>query len=177
MWTDSLYRQRLVFLKPLLELSIDPVCVVNEKKEVVYMDLAMKSLLGLKGRELRKRMIFCDLLKLPICSPKANGECRDCQIDKVIKKAHNIRIDEVPATRGTKKLRVSIKASAIHDAGGKVIGAVISVRDTSGEVLLQAKYHKILDVLKVQEQQIHDLEEKVHSLYSSLRRARNISNI
>jgi hypothetical protein len=169
MLADDELKKLIKDVMPLLEISLDPICIVNHLNEIVYMDLPMKSLLGLKGRELRKRNVFCDVLKLSACQTH-------CQIQHVLDTGHPFRLDELPASRGPKKLRVAFKAIPLFrtrgEDKGKPVGAIITVRETTGEVLLQAKYHKLMEMLKERDDKISTLEERLNALQTSIRRHR-----
>lgn len=149
-------------LLPALEASLDPVCVVDHECRVVYMSQSMRSLLGVRPRDLaQKKPVFCDLITLTACKAK-------CRIEQVIQSGEAFRLDETPAVKGETKLRVGIKAAPLLP--GK-LGAVIHLRDTSAEILLQAKYHKSLQIIEEKDLMILQLEEKVQALQRTLRNA------
>jgi sensor histidine kinase regulating citrate/malate metabolism len=155
-------------LGPAIRSSLDAVCVVNERAEIVHMNRAAKALLGLRKSSSQKKPVFCGLLKLAAC---AGG----CQIEKAIRKAQPFRLDEAPAALGDTKLRLTLQAVPVFAPGdsksSQAIGAVINVRDTTAEVILQAKYHKVVDLLVERELTIAEQEDKIHSLQSTLKRA------
>ena len=51
-----------------------------------------------------------------------------------------------------------------------LLGAIFTMRDSSGEIVLQAKYHKLKEALEQREDQILVLEEKL----SAIRRSRKV---
>lgn len=137
------YKLRLDKMKPALEAVLDPLCVVNHKNEVIYANLAMKGLLGLTGKDLKEYPVFCDRVKLPACE-------KECQIQHAIDSQEMLRLDETPSTKitpkGHDKMRAIVKVVPFTE--DQLKGAIITLRDTTGEVLLQAKYHKILQILQ-----------------------------
>jgi hypothetical protein len=161
-------------LKPALEASLDAVAMVDSSNRLVYANVAMRGLLGVSTQQLKKAPVFCDLLKLSVC-------VKSCEILGALKSGETLRLDETPASRRGEKLRVLLKAVPLFDLSGsdsksatKPVGALISVRDTTGEVLLQAKYHKILQMLADKEEQITDLLDRLNTLRGTLRRARGV---
>lgn len=156
-------------MKPAFDASLDPVCIVNTSNQILFYNLAMKSFLGLRNRELGKKLVFCDLLKLSVCEPS-------CQVKHLLQTGMPIRIDESPAAKGRDKLRLSLRAVPILDPEAKLntppLGAVITLRDTTGEILLQAKYHKLLELMVEKDAKIADLDEKLQAMRTALRRAR-----
>ncbi len=167
--SDSAKLKRLVIrLKTALDASLDPVALVNAENRIIYVNLAMKSLLTLKGRDVRQKPVFCDLLKLAACSKK-------CQVLESIRTQSAVRLDEVPAVLGGKKLRVVLKAQPLVDPDSPAkgaIGSIVTVRDTTAEILLQAKYHKAYQLLQDQIAESERLKERISYLEASLRRAR-----
>lgn len=159
-------KQILVEMKPALDSSMDCVCVVDIAGQVIYCNTPMRAFLGLRNRELGKKPVFCDLIKLSACDSA-------CQIDQVIQTGAVVRLDESPASKGKDKLRVSLRALPLFDEdGSKRIGAIITLRDTTGEVLLQAKYHKLLEIAVQKDAKIAELDEKIQALQLSMRKAR-----
>lgn len=153
-------------LMPALDASLDPTCVIDPDCRVVFMSQSMRTLLGVRPRDLaQKNLVFCDLIKLTACKD-------GCKIAQVIKTGEPFRLDETPASRGDTKLRVGIKVGALKTEGETAAaGAVICLRDTTAEILLQAKYHKSLQIIEEKDLTILDLEEKVQALQRSLRNA------
>jgi hypothetical protein len=148
---------------PAIEGSLDAVCVVNHASEIVYLNGPMRTLLKLRPSAQDGAVKFCDTVKLSIC-----GE--SCQIAASIKDAKTARFEEIPASRGDEKLRVTLKVAPL---GEPSIGALITLRDVTGDFLLQAKYHKTLGVLEEKDHKISELETQVTSLKAALKRARH----
>jgi hypothetical protein len=161
-------------LKPALEASLDCVAVVNAVNQVVYANLSMKNLLGLKGRELKRLPVFCDILRLAACE-------QSCQVLEMIQSGTVLKLDEAPCVVGEQKLRVILKGVPLFaaDLSGlprtaldAPIGAILSLRNSTGEILLSAKYHKSLQIIRIHENRIAELEDKLNKAQSVLRRAR-----
>ena len=162
------YKALVAVLKPAFEASLDPICVVNGENRIMYMNMQMKNFLGIRLKDLENGVIFCDLVKLSSCRER-------CQILESIQSAAAMRFDETPATRGADKLRVSLKTVPLLDGPSRAslpVGAIITLRDTTGEILLQAKYHKLLELIHQKAERIEALEDKIESLRKSLRGAR-----
>ncbi|HUP57129.1 MAG TPA: PAS domain-containing protein, partial [Bdellovibrionota bacterium] len=159
--------------KPAIDACMDPICVVDAGNRIVYFNLPMRSLLGVRPRQVQdKKICFCDIVKLAVCKPS-------CQIMEVLESGGSARFDETPATRGEDKFRLTLKATAFNQPGtgkkGPIMGAIISVRDVTGDFLVQAKYHKALQLLEQRDTRIAELEEKADTLRLALRRARENS--
>lgn len=155
-------------VKPAVDASMDAVCIIDTEGKLVYYNLVMKSFLSLKNRELTKQPSLGDLLKLT-----AEGSS---QLRELFEKGTMVRLDESPASRGKEKVRISFRAVPLYDPAkslkGAPIGALITLRDTTGEILLQAKYHKLLEMMMEKDSKIADLEDRLKALRSSLRKAR-----
>jgi hypothetical protein len=169
---EARLKKTLESILPNLTASLDCVCVVDKSNHIVHMNLAMKSFLGLRGGRSSKTPVFCDVLKLVACE-------KGCQILDAIdtgNTGNTLRLDEAPATRGDAKLRVLVKVIPLHDVDEKVpsepVGAMITLRDTTGEVILQAKYHKTMQLLSEKDSKIRALDDKITDLQAALRRAR-----
>jgi transcriptional regulator with PAS, ATPase and Fis domain len=166
--TDARLKKVLSGLKPFLEASLDPICVVDAAGKIAYVNLGMKNLLSLRGSDLKKGIEFCSTIKFAACQT-------ECQIKHALSSSRPLRLDETPAQRGGEKLRVALKAVPLRDPEGEApgaIGAIIVLRDTTGEVILQAKYHKLMHVVGEKDLQIAELEGRIEKLQAVLRRAR-----
>ncbi len=153
---EETLEELLPTLLPAFEASLDPLCIVNRGGQIIHDNSAMRTLLKLRPKMLRQGVVFCDLVKLTACQSS-------CQIINAIEACEVVRLDETPAVIAKAKARLIVKCVPIvgvnsNDANRKrkssvkeAIGAMISVRDTSGEIVLQAKYHKALHLLDEQE--------------------------
>lgn len=144
---ESKLKSRISQMRPALDACLDPVGVVNAQNQIVYSNLPMRSLLGLSGKDLKSQPKFSDRFKIAGFESKGGQKC---PVAAALSQEELIRLDEAPAVRqgskGAEKLRVVLKVVPFEVEG--VTAAVVVLRDTTAEVLLQAKYHKILQVLQ-----------------------------
>lgn len=159
----------ITLLKPAFNASLDAIGVLDVECRLRFANPLMRSLLGLSVREVSKAPVFCDCIKLDACAA-------GCEISKVIAKSRDLRLDETPAQRGQAKMRVSLKAVPLYypgkQKGPNPLGAIISARDTSGEILLQAKYHRAMLLLQEKDLEIENLAERLKAKEEVLRRSR-----
>jgi PAS domain-containing protein len=159
----------ITLFKPAFEVSLDAIAVIDEFCRVRYANGQMRSLLGLTARELSHAPIFCDCITLAACQPK-------CELQKVIDSGKGLRLDESPAERGDNKMRITLKAAPLYypgkQKGPKPLGAIVTARETTGEILLQAKYHRAMLLLEEKDQEILELADKLRSKEETLRRSR-----
>lgn len=158
-------------LKALIELwspawdaSLDSYCVVNAQNEIVHADLTMRSFLGIKGKRIPEKLIFCDLLKLAACSDQ-------CKILGAIKSGQPLNLGEAPAQLREEKLRLMLKATPLSDPqspGQAPIGAVIFVRNTTQDVVLVAKYGKTQRLIEEKDQVIATRDAEIESIRNRL---------
>jgi PAS domain-containing protein len=153
-----------------IDASLDPVCIVDASNHILYFNLPMRSLLKLKLRQIQeKKICFCDVLKLSVCSKR-------CRILEALATAEIARYEEIPAARGPDKFRMTVKVAPYREVNsgknGPVVGAFITIRDVTGEFLVQAKYHKALEIIEQRTEEIQDLEFRVRSLQQTLKRSR-----
>lgn len=165
--SEEFLKRYHAIVKTVMDASMDPVCIVDRQNQILHSNLPMRSFLGIRTRELGKKPVFCDLVKLSICEP-------GCQLRTVLDQGSVVRVDESPAARGTEKLRISLRAVPIYAGGERKtpVGALITLRDTTGEILLQAKYHKLLEMMAAKDTKVAGLEERIRALRTALRRAR-----
>lgn len=158
-------------IKPTLDLTLDPMCVVDVHNRIIVANLHMKSFLGLMVKDMRKFPVFCDRIKIGACE-------KECQVVAAVKKGKRLELDEVPAVRGKEKLRIWLRASPLFPIGHTpernmgALGMLIVVRNTTAELVLQAKYHKLVEMISERERQIGDLEYRLSALQGSIRKAR-----
>jgi PAS domain-containing protein len=163
MLVDPAFRALLKPMTDALECSLDAVCVVDPDGKIAYLNPQMRALLKVTARTLKQSQKFCDLIKLAACE-------KSCRIAHVIASGERVRLDEAPAACGGRKMRVMIQAVPLRGEG-KTLGAVITLRDTTGEILLQAKYHKSARMIEDLETQVRDLTDKFREMQERLRRA------
>ncbi len=66
-----------------------------------------------------------------------------------------------------------LKVSPIPDPDSDdVLGAVLFMRNTTAEIVLQAKYKKLIQLAGQREEMVRDLQTRVESLMSSLKHGR-----
>lgn len=144
-------KKYLLYMRPALEASLDPVAVVDSTGTIVFSNPAMRIFLRSGQRKSRMHQKFCERVKLAICQPK-------CQLMRILQKPDIVRVDETPAVIGAEKMRVSVKMVPIVDPDVSdtaiIVGAVVSVRETTGEILVQAKYKKTLKLLQDKDAEI-----------------------
>jgi hypothetical protein len=169
---DNSLKVTITLFKPVLEASLDAVAVLDRACRVRYANSSMRLLLGLSARELARAPIFCDCVTLAVCATH-------CEIQRVADGGKSLRIDESPAERGPKgedKMRVSLKALPLFypgkQKGPEPLGVIVSARETTGEILLQAKYHRAMLLMQEKDQEIMDLSDRLKLKEDVLRRSR-----
>lgn len=157
--------------EPVLESSLDAVAAVDCSGQVVYCNIAMRTLLKLRPRQLKQGASVFEALKFP--AQKVHP------VQVVLDGGGPVRLDEAPAEIGDQKFRVSLKAVAARmprrgSGGGEevapLLGVLLQLRDTSGEILVQAKYHKVMEKLEEKDDQIARLDKKVRELREKIAR-------
>ena len=159
------------YSRPALQAVLDGICVLDCQHRVVYCNLAMKSLFGLSARALAQKPDFCSLIELSGC----RHDRGKCCLNPVLEKGEELVFAETPAVRDGEKVRISLHAVPVLSVGRDTetpLSAVVSLRDTTGEVLLQAKYHKLLELLEHKDEQLETVSTKLAELRERLVRAR-----
>ena len=155
---------------PVFSSHVDPICIVDGSNKIVYQSLAMGSLLGIRRRDLARGAVFCDVVKLSVCQ-------KGCEVLKAIRSGVPLRLDEAPARIGGNLCRLTVRVTPFREPSAPrsadCIGAVITARDTTGDVLLLAKYHKLLSMVEQRDDRLAELEEEVQKLRGVLRRSRS----
>jgi hypothetical protein len=165
--SDTKIKQMIKALQPAFETAMDPFCVIDDKCGVVYMNRPMKALLSVKPRQLQANMHFCKFIALSACS-------ESCKVERIVSHEEPLRLDESPAVLNTRKIRILLRGMPLYEEGsrsGKPIGAIISMRNTTGEILVQAKYHKLGLILEEKDIRISELETQVKNLQLTLKKA------
>lgn len=153
-------------LKMAIEVSLDPVLIVDTEMRIIYFNTAFKALTQLTRRELATGTDFLKLIRF-------GGGVQSQRMRNVVEKSEVMRLDEAPAEVGKRKIRVTMKAVPVFDPDDpekEPIGALVAIRETTGEVLVQAKYHKIRQLLEEKDLAIDDLRDQLHRLRDSYRR-------
>lgn len=149
---------------PAWDASLDGYCVVNPSNEIVHADMTMRSFLGIKGKRIPEKLVFCDLLKLSVC-----GDA--CKVLASIKSGQPLHLGEASAQLKDEKLRLMVKATPLLDPeapGQAPIGAVIFVRNTTPDVVLVAKYGKIQRLIEEKDQVIATREAEIEAIRARL---------
>lgn len=170
MAADVIFQHLLDLLGPALRVSLDPLAIVDDTGRLLYCNGPMRAFLELKGKAAVKTARFQEKLQI-----HDSGGLHP--VDRALVTGEEIRLDEEPATKASgQKVRILFKAVPLFDPtqpeARKVFAAIVSLRDTSGEVLLQAKYHKLLEMQDDKELEILDLKEKLSGLMESMKRHR-----
>lgn len=151
---------------PALEVSIDAVGVVDRNGVFVYLNPALRSLIGARPRDIRKGVSVFNVIEFPGSDAHP--------VATVIETGEPVRVDEAAILLRGEKMRVVIKAAAarIHRARekGPILGAIIQLRDSSAEIIVQAKYHKVMDLLGERDAEISALKRKVRGLQEKISR-------
>ena len=155
-------------MKTALEASLDAVCILDGDCRIIYLNPILRSLMGLRGREVAKKPIFCDKIVLTACKS-------GCKLEESLKKNEILRLDETPAEVNGNKIRLLLKALPIPAQPGKTdstappIGMIVSVRDTTAEILVQAKYHKLKMMVEERDMKLVELQNEIKALRDSYR--------
>lgn len=160
-WTASLKKRILEQYKPVMDSSLDSICLVDRKGRIVHFNLAMKNFLGLPAHKLKESPVFCDLLKLAACDG-------GCCIRNVIDSGQGVRLDEAPGQLGAHEVRVAIKIVPVY-SGKKTVGGLVTLRPTTAEAQLQEKYHRIMEMVSQQEAKLGELEKKFKDIRSAIK--------
>jgi PAS domain S-box-containing protein len=158
-------------LSPTIVGSLDPVAVVDNEGVVVHANKAMKNFLGLKGKTIRGNPVFSIIVHL---TEHNNVD----PIEEVIKTGEIYQKDQAPAEVDGEKKRLLIKAYALKDlSGSNIVGAFIILRDTTGEVLLSAKYQKVMKENEDLKKKVEKLENQVDGLKQTIYDVANVDRI
>lgn len=139
---------------PVIQVSMDGICLIDHEAKIIRCNQVMMNILGIRKRELSHGVVFTRYFKLA-----AKDDI--CPIAEVICSGKAISLDEVPAEIDKKKLRVLLRGMPVFSyslKGDLPIGALISLRDTTGEILVQAKYHKAIQLLEEKDRELLDIK-------------------
>jgi len=166
---DNSLKVTITLFKPVFEASLDGIAVLDVDCRIQYANSSMRSLLGISGRELAKSPVFCDCIILSACAAQ-------CELQRVANTGATLRLDESPAERGEDKMRISLKAIPLYypgkQKGPTPLGVIVSARETTGEILLQAKYHRAMLLMQEKDQAILELADRLKLKEDVLRRSR-----
>ncbi len=135
------------------EVIIDPLFVVDAKREIVHFNRAFYSMLprgvarGLKGKSID------DVLSLDL------GGDEPCVVRRCWKAAKHLRLDEIGGKiqRTDKSLTFIVSALPFFDESGEPTGAAIALRNVTDEAQVQVKYQDMLDNAKREREELEHL--------------------
>jgi hypothetical protein len=145
-------------LTPSFEAFLDAVCLTDATGSILHANAAMRILLGLQTKQLSRVPAprFQDFVTLPTV-PGNNP------FDPKLFEKGCFRLDEAPATKASgEKARILLLVTQVRDiASPQTVGHFINIRDTTAEILLQAKYVKLQQILEKKEAEIQDLRHQL----------------
>lgn len=148
-------------LIPAIEASLDCICITDASGRIVHYNSLFKTTTQLRVRELSKAPLFDQVFRFN------DGEGKKFSLPGLTRTGEAVKLDETPiqikSDKGTLKIRGLLRIIPLEHSG-QVIGTMVSLRDTTAELLLQAKYKKIQDQLVKKEADITQLREKVRAL-------------
>ncbi|MBN19961.1 MAG: hypothetical protein CL678_01650 [Bdellovibrionaceae bacterium] len=143
--------------------SIDPVAVLDTSGTIIYLNQPMKTFLGFRSKNRAIGLKIHEVFKL-------NDKTAEHRIKDSYTQGDSFKLHEIPATSGERKVRVSIHCAPIKE-NGEIVGGYTTLRDTSSEFLVQAKYHKVIHLNETQKIEIENLQDRVKKLQTTLRKA------
>ena len=157
---------------PILEVFLDPFCVVDIGGNVVDFNIAFTELVGESHRHIRKTRLLTQLVKF-------HGTTNP--FIEVVSTGRALRIDAVSASsKAHSDAKLDIGAVPILSKGGLIIGALITLRNVTADHNLLQKYgdtkkESITDGLTGLFNKIHMEEEINKALKLSLREKKPVS--
>lgn len=119
-----------------LDIFLDAYCVVDISGNVVDFNIAFTELTGESHRKISKIGKLSELIKIDSALPVSPAQ-------QVMATEKSLRLDEVKAsTKAYPELNLIIGAVPIFGAGEGVVGALVTFRNVSAEMLLQQKYEE-----------------------------------
>jgi PAS domain-containing protein len=148
-------------LTPSFEAFLDAVCVTDATGAILHANPAMRVLLGLQTKQLSRTPPpkLTDFLTLP--SVPGNNPFAPALFEKGA-----LRYDEAPATKvdGGERIRILLLITQIREPiTQEVQGHFVNVRETTAEILLQAKYLKLQQILEKKEAELQELRSRTGS--------------
>lgn len=118
----------------LLEVFLDAYVIVDRTNTVIDFNVAFTELCGESYRKILKTGDFCTLIKTEHCPDK-------CPARQTIHNNKPTRLDEIRgSSKAFERLQLIIGGIPIHHPSGKLLGALLTVRNVSAENELQKKY-------------------------------------
>ena len=122
--------------RALLDIFLDAYCIVDVTNHVVEFNVAFTDLCGESYRKVLKIGLFCDLLQTEMCP----GQCPGLQI---LTSQKALRLDELTGTsKAYPQLQMILGGVPLFSDSGKLVGALLTIRNVSAESELQKKYHE-----------------------------------
>ena len=166
---ETALTHQLPALKVAIDASLDAACIVDRDGRIQSYNSSLKHMLQMPVRQLESHPVLCDALTLSVCK-------HACQIKEAIEIGAARRFDETPAVIQNQKVRILLKVTPIFDSEqktGKASGAIITIRDTTAELLLHAKYLKLQKVIKEKDSRIEEKDSKIEELSERLQKIRD----
>jgi len=156
---DEELKKVLRLITPLLDGALESIAIVDTTGVIIYANRSMKNLLGLKGKTIRGKPRFTSRVELTDCKGFD-------PLLEVIKTGETYQEDQTPAIINKEKKRVLIKALSLKDVDNSenIVGAIVTLRDDTGEILLSAKYQKVLKENEELRNKVERLQLKIEGL-------------
>lgn len=119
---------------------IDPYLVIDREHNILDFNGAFYSLFPRQVARRLKKMKCCEALKLDICEERCLGL-------EAMKKGQSLRYDEVAGiiAESGEALRLIGSATALSDAQGRTVAALVIYRNVTDVAKVQAKYKSMLE--------------------------------
>jgi hypothetical protein len=144
-------------LTPSFEAFLDAVCLTDANGIVLHANPAMRILLDLQTKQINRSPgpRFQNFITLPMV---ANNN----PFNPSIFEKGTFRLDETPATKSNgEKARVLLLVTQVRDTENhEIVGHFVNIRDTTAEILLQAKYVKLQQILERKEAELQELRNR-----------------
>lgn len=120
----------------MMEIFLDAYCIVDLTNHVVEFNTAFTELCGESYRKVLKVGDFCELLRTELCPHQCPGQ-------QILISGKSLRLDEVTgSSKAFPQLQIILGGVPIHNDAGKLVGALVTIRNVSAESELQKKYYE-----------------------------------
>ncbi|NBX93026.1 MAG: sensor domain-containing diguanylate cyclase [Proteobacteria bacterium] len=117
------------------DIFLDAFCVVDCQGKVLEFNIAFTELTGESHRKILKVGQLSELIKIDASLPYPS--------ETVIRTGQSVRLDEVKgSTKAYSELNLIIGAVPVFGSQSQLLGAVLTFRNVSAEVMLQLKYEE-----------------------------------
>src|SRR4051812_49306075 len=124
MLSDKTLEQIINLAKAFIDSCHNPLCIVDRTNKIVYFNNEFSNLLEIQAVELRKGLIFCEIVKTEICQD-------NCKIIALLENKQSIHTEIISAKANNRDLRIKLKATPLYDTDPSgitsLIGAVIQL--------------------------------------------------